>query len=175
MSAPAETFRPTAKRGAELLREVLAAIEADIAFEQMGRVFGDEDHGGRWDQRWWGEVPLSDAVLAAAEQRASWSVIPAGVAYEACGTTACVAGHACLLVGDSPMVEVSFRRGRRVLWDQVQPVDGPRVGGIVSVRDRAQELLQLTETETDDLFAAENTIDDVRAIIEQILETRGLA
>lgn len=178
MSAATEGgFAPTSKRGPALLREVLAVIESEISAEYSDLVDGTERHGGRWDQRDWGAVPLSQRVRDAAVETelASWRAVPAAVVLEECGTTACVAGHAALLVGDRPLIDpetLDGSPGMTVSWASVLPVDGQHEGRMTAVQNRARELLDLSVDQAQNLFDGENSIDAVRYLIREILENR---
>lgn len=178
MSTTTESeFTPTSKRGTALLREVLAVIETELKMEYAD-LSGHEQHGGRWDQRDWGSVRVSQAVRDAAVETymgAAWQAVPAAVVLKECGTTACVAGHASLLVGDRPLIEsvtLDDSPGVVVSWALVLPVDG--ADEATMVEDRARELLGLTEDEAAELFEGANSIDDVRMLIGNMLDRRGV-
>lgn len=166
-------FEPSEKRGTALLREVLELIETEIV--HAGKALNPvTKSAGRWFQEDWGRVALDQEVRDAAAVLPGWQLfpddpewrtLPAAVVFESCGSTGCVAGHATLLAGDSPVVMASTLEdspGMTVSWTQVVPIDGEKQGVVVSVDDRAQELLGLTEGQAQDLFCAGNTITDVR-------------
>lgn len=72
-----------------------------------------------------------------------------------CGTVACFAGWACLLAGHSPQ--------------EMEPWAGDDVG------DEAERLLGLDEEDGDRLFAGENTLDDLRHLVNEFTQRVEMA
>lgn len=115
-------FKPTEARGTALAEEVLAAIEAEEAYNER-KVEGSRhkiDKRNAWAQHTWGEIYL-DSLPAGTEielvekkpssypHGSAWllgehlAVIDSGVS---CGTAMCFAGHAVTLVGDRMLFSI---------------------------------------------------------------------
>lgn len=177
-ATPLPRFTPSPLRGHELLDAVLAHISS-----LPQETDGDET----WDQAVWLSLDAdtvqrlfderSDALtpLDPTNVRSGLKLSPE-VAITECGTAACFAGHAGLMVGDSPVVKVDRwtdydDNGNPIekvsiedRWDVLVDMDGK----VRPVRERAQDLLGLEYYQAECLFHANNTIHDLRTIIEWI-------
>lgn len=80
-----------------------------------------------------------------------------------CKTAFCFAGRAALMSGFA-----APPKSNGLLWTDV--IDGKEY----HVNEFAMEKLNLTWGQADELFAAENTMDDIRAIIDMITENPGV-
>lgn len=96
----------------------------------------------RWRQQYW-VTPAADD-----QSRAEWGMCAHENSAESfghtCGTCYCIAGY----------------------------VTETQIGPTENVPTEARELLGLTKSQTDDLFRASNTIEDVRRIAEEIAGER---
>lgn len=79
-----------------------------------------------------------------------------------CGTAYCIAGFVAQEMSDG----IDFWQGIRIASQCIDPDSGDKV----SISTFAAERLGLTLAESDALFAASNTIEDVRDVFEWILE-----
>jgi hypothetical protein len=84
-----------------------------------------------------------------------------------CGTTYCIAGY---VVAQSPLFEPTTVKDRQSSWAELRRTD---TGQRVPWSTAAAELLGLTRDDADDLFEADNSIEDVRRIAEEIAEDAG--
>ncbi|WAB09579.1 hypothetical protein SEA_WOOPER_76 [Gordonia phage Wooper] len=179
------TFEPTTLRGHALLRHVLEVVEA----EARGDGYGDIDQiskAGHWDQGTWGEIDAEElieagvdfaklAVEAGGESGRAVDLTLPTTPLNLCGTACCFAGHTALQVGDRPVVNVEVDHALRndlgslTIMD-VRPVDNPDV--TVSVSTRAMDLLGLDHEEADVLFEANNTLADLRVMVDWICSGR---
>jgi len=80
-----------------------------------------------------------------------------------CGTAACFAGWACLLSGDQPEFDTKFDSEADVVYAN---------GDVALVQFRAQKLLGVTASEQDDLFALNNTREDLGNLVAEIFGPR---
>jgi hypothetical protein len=90
--------------------------------------------------------------------------------YWFCGTSACFAGHACLLAGDKPLFEGFANKDGD--W-----IDDPRADKVKDASgvcwhadDRAQALLGLSDGQAMVLFHSDNDLTDLRAIVAGLVE-----
>jgi hypothetical protein len=132
------------------LRLVLKYIEEELAKEAAP---SSATRAAGWDQAWWG-VSRSDLAV---EPR-----------WDTCGTAFCFAGWTAVLDGVQP------------LWERVVLSNGEQVWACTDIRHgngqcdpvelHAQDSLGLTGEQADNLFFADNTIDDLRRIVQEIIE-----
>lgn len=179
---PLPRFTPSPLRGHELLDAVLAHISS-LPEEGSG------DGGEAWNQGTW--LTLDTAAVQGLLDERSDALTPLDptdvqgnlklspeVAITECGTAACFAGHAGLMVGDSPVVRLerwteyaedgtaTKRSTIRDDWGRLVDADGR----VHEVRERARELLGLDYCQAECLFNASNTIHDLKAIIGWVKE-----
>ncbi|QGH80082.1 hypothetical protein SEA_NHAGOS_71 [Gordonia phage NHagos] len=181
------TFTPTTKRGRALLLHVLEIIEAEARADGYGDI-EDISRAGHWNQGTWGEVRAEDLIAqgldfdalltesGAEPGRAVDLALPVSP-VNLCGTACCFAGHTTFQVGDTPVVNVVANRDwinttEVLAIMDVRPVDHP--GLMVPVSTRAMELLGLESDEADLLFEADNTLADLRVIIEYLTNGVGI-
>jgi hypothetical protein len=83
-----------------------------------------------------------------------------------CGTTGCFAGHYAISQGCVPALDSHFYDDKTSINDTADcfTPEGERV----YIRSFAKEGLGLTEDEADALFEGDNTLSDLRLIIEAI-------
>ena len=180
-ATPPPRFTPSPLRGHELLDAVLAHISS-LPEEA-------DDGGEAWNQGTWLTLDAgaiqglldarSDALtpLDPTDVQGNLKLSPE-VAITECGTAACFAGHAGLMVGDSPVIRLdrwteyaedgteTRRISVRDDWGCLVDADG-RVHG---VGDRARDLLGLEYCQAECLFNASNSIHDLKVIIGWIKE-----
>jgi hypothetical protein len=179
-ATPLPRFTPSPLRGHQLLDAVFAHI---CALPQDGL---DEE---TWNQGVWLSLN-SDTVQELLDERSA-ALTPLNptnvlghlklspeVAITECGTAACFAGHAGLMVGDSPVVKVSRwtdydedgnpieRAAIDDDWGRLVDADGR----VRPVEERARDLLGLDYCQAECLFNASNTIHDLKTIIGWIKE-----
>jgi len=82
---------------------------------------------------------------------------------EWCGTSCCFAGHAALLSGSSRVIDTEG--APVVLWARVRRPDGK----LAHVWDVAEQELGLDEARAERLFQADNTIEDLRRIVSDLI------
>lgn len=80
-----------------------------------------------------------------------------------CGTTACFAGHACLLSGDTPDWEWIDGTTGRVITDK---------GRVKPVMSRAMELLDISWSQADRLFFSSHNRERLGRYVEAIFGPR---
>jgi hypothetical protein len=85
-----------------------------------------------------------------------------------CGTSCCFAGHAAILAG-SRRVEKAREPGA-LSWAHVRRPDG-KLGLVWEVAERE---LGLDEWQASELFAADNTLADLRRIVGELVTDEGL-
>lgn len=110
-------------------------------------------------------LPLLRKVLAQIDQHPEEWNQQEWFTETACGTAACVAGHACLMSGDKPGGDECPTTGVVIT---VNTADG----SVLGVQERAQSLLGLTDGECD-MFDPENTRADIQRYAEQIAARAG--
>jgi hypothetical protein len=88
-----------------------------------------------------------------------------------CGTIACFAGHAVIIDGGQ------FADDWRAPFVAERPDDPGDAfrefgcgAGQIHIADRARHVLGLTQAEADDLFAAANTLDDLREQVARLID-----
>lgn len=91
---------------------------------------------------------LRDHLVAHVEMVNMGVWIVQDAAAPECGTVACAAGWTCLLAGDRPWMPVTAADGRLMSYSTVLP----HGGGMMSVGERARELLGLTYWQAEELF-----------------------
>lgn len=170
-ATPGVAMGVSTNRGVALLREVMTLVdrEAEIMDAEP-----DDSEAGRWAQSHFGTVETAELRPLSDHRAGLWyepiEVLPGQAVRESCGTTACVAGHAVLLAGDSPVVPSARMRKEHVSeWWQVVATDGAFAGTVVPVQERARDLLKLSDADAEDLFDGLNTLADVRRIANRIM------
>lgn len=117
---------------------------------------------------------LRDHLVAHAEMVNMGVWIVQDAATPECGTVACAAGWTCLLAGDRPWMPVTAADGRLMSYSTVLPHGGGL--GMMSVGERARELLGLTYWQAEQLFyriSAESAVkwlDEALALAEPVQE-----
>lgn len=111
-------------------------------------------------------VDWAEAETAKTEGFREWNQV-AWMMNAECGTTYCIAGY---VVVQSPLFEVTTVKDGQSGWAELRRTD---TGRRVPWSTAAAELLGLTRGEADDLFEADNSIEDVRRIAEEIAEDAG--
>lgn len=91
-----------------------------------------------------------------------------------CGTSCCVAGKVCLVAGDTFVINVDdedgvVRAGTVVEVSHVMTAEGD----LVSISDRAQALLGITDNETGQLFSGLNNASSVLRKARVIAHAHG--
>lgn len=127
----------------KLLREVLQYIET---------------HPQKWNQQAWFKVgqrsngePIFNKVTLQFEE------------VNSCNTSMCFAGHAALMSGfDAPP------KNDYLMWRGWGP--GLRKAETMDVDEYAREVLGLTFEQADVLFQGENTLEDLKEIVENLIE-----
>ena len=171
---PAAKAVTTDKRGLALLRHVMDHIEQQAASVHAP---AQEDHAGTWNQNDWAvfdpqnvaDLPPDGSDTGNLNMFTTLRVLSPEDAH-LCGTAFCFAGHTCLAVGDSFLVEFDEDEAAsyRVI---VSP--GPVAQSDI-IANRATQLLDLDDETTTVLFRAHNTLADLRAMVETIEETGEL-
>lgn len=108
-----------------------------------------------WDQLGWMMTPDQRAFLHGQDEYAEENQ----TSYKACGTSYCIAGWICYAAGDEFDEESADRMmHRNVIVD----------GKLVPIAERAAELLGLSSNDSQALFFASNSIEDVRRCAEEL-------
>jgi hypothetical protein len=94
-----------------------------------------------------------------------------------CGTTACVAGRACLLAGYEPAsCEFEYcsctpvRRGAQTTTCCVR---NPDTGQLYRIASLAQQLMHISDSDAESLFDGGNEVEDLDHIAARILRERA--
>lgn len=203
MSSATE-FVPTTLRGRALLRHVFEIIEAeynrDIGWENTSETESKWDQGswGYVETEGLRDAGVDFAQLIGDKTRDDGSrftlaqiALDAGTVRTACGTACCFAGHASLAVGDqvllsTPVELVDAEYDRSLTFEAVIPVEklgraraiDPTTGGhvdSVSVMERARLLLDLSPSEADMLFDADNDIESIRQMVDYLADGRDVS
>lgn len=133
---------------------------------------------GQWHQQSWMQGKLSKAKRALSKIKLPdyMQDDPELVALRpiACGSAYCVAGNVCAAEKDAFVLPVwswdDASIGKEAYAEYVIPKGGNE---LLYVRERARTLLGITEREANDLFAGENSIEDIRRIATRIANKRG--
>jgi hypothetical protein len=130
----------------EKLRRVLAQVEEEAA----------KGSGSRWDQ-------------------CHWAISRGGTAVEptpdTCGTAFCFAGWAAVLDGAQLHWGKGYESGALVWVAEFQR----RADGYMDdISEYAQRSLGLTSDEANVLFLGSNTLDDLRAIVQSLVDGEGV-
>lgn len=80
-----------------------------------------------------------------------------------CGTAYCVAGHAVVRAGYSPVFD-----GLDYIGNDLVTFNAEKDGAIYDIERLATQLLGLTRFQADDLFRAHNSLNRIRELITEI-------
>lgn len=167
-------FTPVTARGRELRQLVLERIEREVRLAEVHETndgdlvsWDQATRAGLWDQGTWGRLDGNKLLTFGVELSSYTDQVEVApeVAVE-CGTSFCFAGHASVMVGDRPILTLTNYGANTAEMLTVKPFDAP--DRVLSVSERASELMELTPVQSQALFAAENTLDDIRTILRRI-------
>lgn len=146
-------FPRTKARGLDLLREVMDQIERDQS---------------RWDQGRWTKVDTRIEQLEHVRTVDLGETIRSDY-VAGCGTAMCLAGHACLMAGDRPLVQHFHMMEGAVINDALMSDTVRDAEGVSHyIPARAIDLLGITAESADILFSARNTLDDLREMVDTL-------
>lgn len=109
------------------------------------------------------------SIWAAVKLRGKWPKGARSIEVD-CATSACAAGHACLLAGDAFVIselDLEFDDKGREYYHPVD-VRTPE-GELIDVADRAQQLLGLTYDEREVLFYGENSHKETVRLLDALI------
>jgi hypothetical protein len=110
-----------------------------------------EENPEQWNQKYWISADVANPETG-----------------ESCGTAYCVAGWAVTLAGATPV----WNRFSSMKTTAINATTGFctfDAGRIRGVEDYAMELLDLPEEDAHELFHADNTLDDIKRIRDELV------
>lgn len=155
---------PSPLRGMALLDAVMAHVA-----DEVGGADPSTRSSGDWKQTEYAEfnpAQMRDLGISISTEAFSDVVEISPVDALSCGTAYCVAGHACLMVGDSFLL-----RGHAWWAARVKTSSGERL----SIHDRGQELFGLDTTTASLLFNGTNSYSTLVGMVEAIRRDGHLA
>lgn len=143
----------------------MGRINVDLLDKTLAAIENNQD---RWNQLLWGEAPVD--VLDRMSEDEFLKLVAEDPLNPACGTAYCFAGHAAIQADWKPVFKIAHddeacddRNPSKVYEIEMVEV---RKGNVTKyVADVAEEELGLTFTERDCLFAAGNTLEDLRNMV----------
>lgn len=152
-------------------------LRAAVAWAEIEAAKGEDD--SQWDQGVWvgeGELGRGRRITTFNEDPEFQNTYGPDRAKEVkvrCGTAFCVAGWACHAEGDK-FVAVGYDYYGDFDIDPVPDYAVPKGSNTAyDIGERARMLLGITDEEANELFAGNNSIQDVRRIARKIARRRG--
>ena len=138
-----------------------------------------ENHKDMWEQGSWAYAVNGDDPSEMDRNIAAKLADIESIPDEACGTSFCIAGWACVLNrvplrwAQNGYTYNDLGEEDQIIWEASFTQFRDQHGFRLSVREAAAQLLGLTDAEAADLFSGNNEWNDIEKAVARIKETRA--